>query len=129
MSWILPRRLQPVVLDDPAADLGLAGAGAAGEEGRAVEDDADTAAALGLGPHLGDQVQEEQQAAVGDPGQALLGRILSEDLGLGGLQDAVQQGRMTRPYSDCLKLPRSRSATDQIRAEVVVPMRYSLVFG
>ena len=37
---------EPVVLDDPAADLALARAGAAREERRAVEDDGDARAAL-----------------------------------------------------------------------------------
>ncbi len=75
MSWTLPRRsgalavgedpevggdagvveelvgqrddgLEPVVLDDPPADLGLARAGRAGEQRRAVEDDREPRAAL-----------------------------------------------------------------------------------
>jgi hypothetical protein len=37
---------EPVVLDDPAADLGLAGAGRAGEQRRAVEHDGQAGAAL-----------------------------------------------------------------------------------
>ena len=56
--------LQPVVLDDPAADFALAAAGVAGEEGRAVEDDGDAAAAVLRGAHLGQHVLEEEKRAV-----------------------------------------------------------------
>ena len=38
--------LQPVVLDDPLADVALAAARVAGEQRRAVEDDGDAAAAV-----------------------------------------------------------------------------------
>ena len=37
-------RFEPVVLDDPLADVALAAAGIAGEEGRPVEDDGDSGA-------------------------------------------------------------------------------------
>ena len=62
--------LQPVVLDDPLADVRLAGAGAAGEERRAVEDDADPAAAFARRAHLRQQVHQEQQRPVRDARQA-----------------------------------------------------------
>ena len=61
--------LQPVVLDDPAADVALAAAGVAGEERRAVEDDADAAAAVLGRAHLGEHVLEEEQRAVVDARQ------------------------------------------------------------
>lgn len=61
---------QPVVLDDPAADLRLARARAADEKRRAIEHDANAAATFGLGPHLRDEVQQEEQAAVGHARQA-----------------------------------------------------------
>ena len=61
--------LQPVVLDDPLADVALAAAGVAGEERRAVEDDADAAAAVLRRAHLGEHVLEEEQRAVVDARQ------------------------------------------------------------
>ncbi len=57
-------RLQPVVLDDPAADLRFARAGVAGEERRAIEDDADAAAAFAGRAHLGQHVLEKEERAV-----------------------------------------------------------------
>ena len=60
---------EPVVLDDPAADLGLAGAGSPREERRAVEDDGEAAPAFFGRLHLGEHVLEEEEAAVVDPGQ------------------------------------------------------------
>ena len=62
--------LQPVVLDDPLADVALAAAGIAGEQRRAVEDDADAAAALLGCAHLREHVLEEEQRAVVDAGQS-----------------------------------------------------------
>ena len=59
-----------VVLQHVAADLALARARAAGEQRRAVEDDAEAAAAVLGRPHLRDQVQQEQQRAVADARQA-----------------------------------------------------------
>ena len=60
---------QPIVLDDPAADLGLARAGIPGEQRRAVENNADAAAAILRRAHLRDHVLEEQQRAVIHPRQ------------------------------------------------------------
>ena len=62
--------LDQVVLQHVAADLGLAGAGAAGEQRRAVEHDADAAAAVLGRAHLAEQVQQEQQRAVRHARQA-----------------------------------------------------------
>jgi hypothetical protein len=62
--------LQPVVLQDPAADLALPGAGVAGEQGRAVEDDGDAAAPRADRLHLADHVLQEQEGAVVDARQA-----------------------------------------------------------
>ena len=62
--------LQPVVLDDPAADFAFAAAGVAGEEGRAVEDDGEAAAAVLRGAHLGQHVLEEEERAVVHAGRA-----------------------------------------------------------
>ena len=53
--------LQPVVLDDPPADLRLARAGGAGEERGAVEHDRQTRAAILHSLHLRDHVLEEQE--------------------------------------------------------------------
>jgi hypothetical protein len=60
--------VEPVVLDDPAADVGRPRSGIAGEERRAVEDDGDLGAravlvSLGVGGHLGDHVLEEHRLA------------------------------------------------------------------
>ena len=62
--------LDQVVLQHVAADLALARARAAGEQRRAVEHDAEAAAAVLGRAHLGDQVQQEQQRAVADARQA-----------------------------------------------------------
>ena len=62
--------LQPVVFDDPLADVALAAAGIAGKKRRAVEDDADAAAAFLRRAHLGKHVLEEKQRAVIDARQA-----------------------------------------------------------
>ena len=66
--------LQPVVLDDPLADVAFAGTGAAGKEGRAVEDDGQARAVLELVRQhrlkLADHVLEEQERAVVDARQA-----------------------------------------------------------
>src|SRR5207245_7700130 len=61
---------EPVVLDDPAANLAFAGAGLAGEERRAVEDDGQPAAALVGGLHFRQHVLQEQEGAVVDARQA-----------------------------------------------------------
>ena len=57
-------RLQPVVLDDPAADVALALAGVAGEEGASVVHLGDAAAEWGALLHLRQLVGEEQHLAV-----------------------------------------------------------------
>jgi len=59
-----------IVLQQVAANLRLARAGAAGKQWRAVEDDADARAAFTRVTHLADQVQEEQQRTVGHTRQA-----------------------------------------------------------
>ena len=57
--------VEPVVLQNPAADFALARAAVAVGEGRAVEDDGDAAAALLRRLHLGQHgLQEEQRAVV-----------------------------------------------------------------
>ena len=61
---------QPVVFDDPAPDFRLTAARVAGEEGRAVEDDGDSAAAVFGRTHLGEHVLQEQQRAVVDARRA-----------------------------------------------------------
>src|SRR6188472_4230887 len=61
--------LEPVVLDDPAADLRLARARRAGEERRAVEHNRDPRASLLGRPHLREHVLEKKEAAVVDPRQ------------------------------------------------------------
>ena len=63
-------RLDQVVLQHVAADLALARSRAAGEQRRAVQDDAEPAAAILGRAHLRDQVQQEQQRAVADARQA-----------------------------------------------------------
>jgi hypothetical protein len=60
--------VEPVVLQNPAADFALAAAGLAGEQGRAVEHDADVARRVGV--HVGQHVQEEEELAVGDARQS-----------------------------------------------------------
>jgi len=59
--------LQPVVLDDPPADLRLPASGVAGEQRGAVEHNAD---ARSFVFHLGDHMLKEQQGAVGCAGRA-----------------------------------------------------------
>ena len=65
--------LEPVVLDDPLADVALARARAAGEERRAAEDDGQARAVLVLrrahGLELVDHVLQEEQRAVVDARQ------------------------------------------------------------
>ncbi len=56
--------LQPVVLDQPTADVALALAGVAGEQGGAVVDLGDAAAQFGLGVHFRRHVGQEQHLAV-----------------------------------------------------------------
>ena len=62
--------LQPVVLDNPPADVALPAAGITREQGRSVEHDREAAAAFLGGLHLRKHVLQEQQRAVVDPGQA-----------------------------------------------------------
>ncbi|MNF76434.1 hypothetical protein D3C84_585480 [compost metagenome] len=59
-----------IVLQQVAANLRLARTGAAGEQRRAVEDDADARATVARVTHLADQMQKEQQRAVGHPWQS-----------------------------------------------------------
>ncbi len=63
--------LDEVIFQQVAADFRLAGTRAAGEERRAIEDDADARAALHGAAlalfqraHLGDEVEQEQQRAI-----------------------------------------------------------------
>ena len=72
-----------IVLQDPAADLAFAGAGVAGEERRAVHDDADAAGPLVRVVHPAEHVLEEQELAVADPRQTGLESILGRPCGLG----------------------------------------------
>ena len=63
--------VEPIVFDDPAADVGRAGAGVAGKQRRAVEDDGDLRAGhvrivFIERVHLGEHVLQEQQRAVVD---------------------------------------------------------------
>src|SRR5689334_998223 len=57
-------RFEPVVLDDPAADVALALAGIAGEQGAAVVDLGNAAAERRVVLHLGEEVREEKHLAV-----------------------------------------------------------------
>src|SRR5690606_14127216 len=59
-----------VVLQHMAPDLALAAARAAGEEGRAIEDDAEAAPTVPRGAHLREERQQEEQRSVTDPRQA-----------------------------------------------------------
>ena len=77
-------RLQPVVLDDPAADVALALAGVAGEQRAAVVNLGDAAAERGALLHLGELVGQEQHLAVAGAGhQGVLGiaRVLDHEAG------------------------------------------------
>ncbi|MNL67463.1 hypothetical protein D3C87_1920510 [compost metagenome] len=51
--------LAQIILQHVTPDFALAAAGATGEQGRAVEHNAESAAALGRWAHLGEQVQQE----------------------------------------------------------------------
>src|SRR5690606_30420703 len=62
-------RLEPVVLQDPAANLTLAAAGIPGEEGRAVHDDGDAAPAFLRLVHAREHVLQEQELPIADPGE------------------------------------------------------------
>ena len=59
-------RLEPVVFDDPAADLALAAAGVAGEQRRAVEDDRDRGCRPARGARILESMccKKEQRAVV-----------------------------------------------------------------
>ena len=61
---------QPVVFDNPLADIAFAVACLPGKQRRAVEDNADAAAAMFAWLHLGDHVLQKQQGAVIDTRQA-----------------------------------------------------------
>ena len=67
--------LQPVVLDDPAADIALALTGVAGEERRAVVDLGDAAAEAGGVLHLGELVDQEHELTVRGAGDHLVFRV------------------------------------------------------
>src|SRR5437016_5920694 len=56
-------RFEPIVLDDPSPDVAHAAAGVPGEQRRAVEYDADPAAALVRRAHLRQHVLQEQKRA------------------------------------------------------------------
>ena len=60
---------EPVVLEDPAADLGLAGSGCAGEQRRTVEDDGEPDPPSRPASSC-DHVLQEQERAVVDPREA-----------------------------------------------------------
>ena len=60
---------QPVVFDDPLADVAFAAARIAGEQWRAVEDNADAAAAVLGAAHFGNHVLEKEEGAVVDARQ------------------------------------------------------------
>ena len=78
-------RLQPVVVDDPAADVALALAGVAGEMGAAVVHLGDAAAERGALLHLGELVGRKQHLAVAGTGhQGVLGvaRVLDQEAGV-----------------------------------------------
>jgi len=59
-----------IVLQQVTANLRLARTGATGKQRRAVEDDADARATFARVTHLADQVQQEQQRAIGHTRQA-----------------------------------------------------------
>ena len=67
---------EPVVLDDPAADVALALARVAGEQAGAVVDLSDTAAEFGGVLHLGEYVGEEEHLAVAGPGHERIVRVV-----------------------------------------------------
>ena len=74
--------LQPVVLDDPAADVALALAGVAGEERRAVVHLGDAAAERRAVLHLGEHVGQEEHLAVagaGDERVLRIARVLDDE--------------------------------------------------
>ena len=63
-------RFQPVLLDDPLADVAFPVARVAGEQGRAVEDDCNAAASVLGGSHLVEHVLQKQQGSVVDARQS-----------------------------------------------------------
>ena len=79
--------LDQVVFQNVAADFALAAARAAGEQRRAIEHDAEPAAAVLGRTHLGNQMQQKQERAIADARQAgtepaiesLLGKFLADD--------------------------------------------------
>ena len=70
-------RFQPVVLDDPAADIALALTGVAGEEGRTVVNLGDTAAEGRVGLHLAEHVDQEHHLAITGAGDQAHGRVVA----------------------------------------------------
>ncbi|OPY18726.1 MAG: hypothetical protein A4E74_00376 [Syntrophus sp. PtaB.Bin075] len=67
--------LEPVVLDDPAADVALSLAGVAGKERRAVVDLGDAAAEVGGVLHLGKLIDQEHELPVRGTGDHLIFRV------------------------------------------------------
>ena len=113
--------LQPVVLDDPAADVALAVARVAGEQRRAVEHDGDAAAAVLRRAHLREHVLEEEQRAVVDARQAgAEAAVVAERFGLpldvaalllplhaeGRVGEHVVEGPPAAPVVVCEGVPR-----------------------
>ena len=70
-------RLEPVVLDDPAADVALALAGVTREQRAAVVDLGDPAAEPGALLHLREHVGEEEHLAVARAGEQRVLRVAS----------------------------------------------------
>src|SRR5690606_6359824 len=63
-------RLDQIVLQQVATNLRLARTGTTGKQWRAIEDDANARAAVARVTHLADQMQQEQQRAIGYTRQA-----------------------------------------------------------
>ncbi len=61
-------RFQPVVFDDPSADIGFTTSGITGKERGTIEYDADSATAFLRCAHFGDHVLQKQQGAIIDAG-------------------------------------------------------------
>ena len=83
--WCSQRKddgLQPVVLDDPAADVALALPGVAGEKGGAVVNLGDAAAERGVVLHLAEHVGQKEHlavAAAGDEGVFGIAGVLDDE--------------------------------------------------
>ena len=69
--------LQPVILDDPAADVALTLSGVAGEQRTAVVNLGDAAAERGILLHFGEFVGEEEHLAVARSGDQGILRVAS----------------------------------------------------